>query len=388
MIEPVVPQSPLTQMWSRLTALAPSLLAPALLRRRTFGAAIIASLLASLYWGFIASDRYVSEAHVIIQRTDLASGRGMDFSSLLGGMGGSSTDQLLLRSYMLSVDMLNKLDGQLQLRAHYSDPQRDLLSRMWSRETPLEWFHRYYLSRVSVELDGSSGALVVKAQAYDAKTAQAITTLLVAEGERFMNAMAHRLAEEQVAFLEQQVGDMRERAIQARKGMLDFQNRKGMVSPQGSAENVATIINKLEGQLTELQTRRSAMLGYLMPNSADSVELNLQIDAIEKQLAQEKRRLASPSGKALNETVEEYQRLQLNAEFAQDIYKTALVALEQGRIEATRTLKKVSVLQSPTQPEYPLEPRRIYNTIVFVLVALLIAGIVHLIAAIIRDHKD
>src|SRR3546814_10291027 len=31
-------------------------------------AAVLFSLLASIYWFFIASDRYVSEAHVIIQR--------------------------------------------------------------------------------------------------------------------------------------------------------------------------------------------------------------------------------------------------------------------------------------------------------------------------------
>ena len=51
-------------------------------------------------------------------------------------------------------------------------------------------------------------------------------------------------------------------------------------------------------------------------------------------------------------------------------------------------LKKVAVLQSPFQPQYPVEPRRVYNTVVFILVALLIAGVMHLIAAIIRDHQD
>lgn len=78
----------------------------------------------------------------------------------------------------------------------------------------------------------------------------------------------------------------------------------------------------------------------------------------------------------------------MEAAFAQDVYKTALVALEKGRIEATRTIKKVSVLQSPTQPEYALEPRRFYNTLVFILVAMLLAGVAHLLAAIVRDHKD
>jgi capsular polysaccharide transport system permease protein len=130
------------------------------------------------------------------------------------------------------------------------------------------------------------------------------------------------------------------------------------------------------------------LLGYLAPTAPGVVEVDLQIDAVEQQIKKEQLRLASPKGKALNRAVEEFQRLELEAGFAQDMYKTALVALEKGRVEATRTLKKVSVLQSPTLPEYSLEPRRIYNTIVFVIVALLVAGVVHLIAAIVRDHKD
>jgi capsular polysaccharide transport system permease protein len=48
----------------------------------------------------------------------------------------------------------------------------------------------------------------------------------------------------------------------------------------------------------------------------------------------------------------------------------------------------MAVLQTPTLPEYPVEPRRVYNTAVFILTILLVAGILHLVAAIIRDHKD
>lgn len=365
------------------------LFASVLLRDRSLGVAVLAALLAALYWGALASDRYVSEAHVIVQNTDIAAGQSMELSSLLGNLGGSNgRDQLLLRDHLLSVDMLNKLDASLDLRSHYSDPRRDLLSRMWGRDTELEWFHRHYLSRVAVDYDEHAGVLVIRAQAYDPAVAHAIASKLVEEGERFMNSMAHRLARDQVAFLEQQVGEMNDRVMQARKALLDFQNQQGLASPQGTAENLVGIINGLETRLTDLQARRSAMLGYLMEDSADIVELNLQIAAIEQQIAHEKRRLADPGGQTLNETVEEYQRLQMEAEFAQDVYKTALVGLEQGRIEATRTLKKVSVLQSPALPEYPLEPRRLYNITVFAIAALLLASILHLIGAIIRDHKD
>lgn len=364
-------------------------LAPALLRHRAFGIALVASLAAAFYWGIIASDRYVSEAHVIIQRIDLAGGQSKDFAGLLGNFGdGSRADQLLLRDYLLSADMLKKLDARLNLRSHYSEWHRDPLSRMWFEDTPLELFHRHFLSMVSVEFDDYAGVLVVKAQGYDPKTAHALAAMLVEEGEHYMNAMAHELARDQVAFLERQVADMSARTIRARQAVLDYQNSKGLVSPQATAENLAVIVNRLEAQLAELRTLRAAMLGYLMPDSPNIAELNMQIAAVEKQIRQEQTRLVSPNGKMLNSIVEEFQRLQLNAQFAQDVYKTALVALERGRIEATRTLKKVSVLQAPTEPQYPLEPRRIYNIVVFILASLLLAGVVHLLAAIIRDHKD
>jgi capsular polysaccharide transport system permease protein len=362
---------------------------PVLLQRRILGTAAIVSLLAAVYWIVIASDRYVSEAHVIIQRTDLASGQAMDFSSLLGGAAnGSLADQFLLRDHLLSVDMLKKLDAALNLRAHFSDSQRDPLSRMWFEDASMEWFHRFYLSRVSVEFDTYAGVLIIKSQGYDPKFAHAISTMLVKEGERFMNDMAKNLALEQVAFLEKQVSQMNNRVMQTRQAVLVYQNRKGLVSPQATAENISEIVSHLKAKLTELQAQRSTLQGYLVPDHPNIVQLNLQTAAIEKQIAQEEAKLASPNGQTLNRTIEEFQRLQLEAGFAQDIYKTALIALEKGRVEATRTLKKVSVLQAPTVPEYPLEPRRIYNTVVFMLVAMLLAGIAHLLAAIVRDHKD
>lgn len=388
MIERIKQTAPARAM-TRLAVWTRDQLTPALLRRRAFGAAFVASVLAALYWGVIASDRYVSEARVIVQRTDLGAGQVMDVGSLLGGVtSGSLADQLLLRDHLLSVDMLKKLDARLNLRAHYSDWHRDPIARMWLADADMEWFHRHYLSRLSVDFDSYAGILVIKAQAYDPKTAHAIAALVVEEGERFMNGMAHALARDQVAFLEGQVTDMSKRVIQARQTVLEFQNRNGLSSPQSTAENVVAIVNRLDAQLTDLQTRRAALLGYLVPDSANVVELNQQIAAIEKQMRQEKARLASPNDKTLNRTVEEFQRLQMNADFALEVYRTALSALEKGRVEATRTLKKVSVLQSPTEPQYALEPRVIYNSVVFTLIAFLFAGVIHLLAAVVRDHQD
>jgi capsular polysaccharide transport system permease protein len=161
-----------------------------------------------------------------------------------------------------------------------------------------------------------------------------------------------------------------------------------MVAPEAAAENLIAIIGQLEAKRAELQTERNALQAYLVPTHPSVVQISQQLAAIERQIAGEQAKLAAPAGMTLNRTVEELQRLQLEAEFQKEVYKSTLAALEKGRIEATRTLKKLSVLQAPNLPEYPLQPRRIYNVVVFTLLAYLVAGVLMLLIAAIRDHQD
>lgn len=358
-------------------------------QRAMLRAALAASFLAAVYWGFVAVNRYVSEAHVVVQRTDVTEESSTGLRSLLTGAPTmAAAEQLLLRDHLQSVDMLKKLDGKLKLRQHYSEWRWDPLSQLWFENDWMEWFHRYYLSRVEIEQNDRSAVLIIKAQGFDAATAHAITAMLVEEGERYMNELSHRLARDQVAFLEKQVNDIAVRVKASRSALIEFQNKEGLASPGATAEALTTVTHQLQSQVSELKAKRSDLLSYLSPQAPDVVRLNSQIAGIETQLASEQAKLASRSGKSLNRVVEEYQRLEMDAKFALDVYQTALVALEKGRIETTRNIKKLSVLQSPTMPEYPLEPRRIYNILVFVLCAMVLTGIVHLIIAVIRDHKD
>ena len=354
-----------------------------------FWLAVLLCIMAVMYWGLVASDRYVSEAHVIIQQTDSPVASSLDILSMIGTSGGPTrADQLLLRDHLLSVDMLAKLDSQLGLREHYSDRRNDMLSRLWSPGISQEWFHWYYLRRTGVELDEYAGVLIVRAEAFTPEKAHEIASELVEEGERYMNQMAHRLAQEQVAFIEKQVAQMSERVIKARQAVLIFQNERNLVSPQGTAEALFGIISQLEGQLITLKTQRDALLGYQHAREPSSRRFGFASCRGEKANWQEQARLTSSERQTLNRIVEEYQRLEMNAEFAQEMYKSGLTALEKQRVEAGRMLKMVSVLQSPTHPQYPLEPRRMYNTVVFILSTLLLSGILSLLRVIVREHRD
>ena len=95
-------QSRLAKATAGAASWAQDWLTPALLRRRTFAFAFIASFAAVVYWGLIASSRYVSEAHVVVRNTDSGAPAGMDLAGLLSNTAiANRTDQLLLRDHLL-----------------------------------------------------------------------------------------------------------------------------------------------------------------------------------------------------------------------------------------------------------------------------------------------
>ena len=352
-----------------------------------WAACAAASLLALIYWSLLASDRYISEANVVLESPQIAAPT-LSFESLFSGSSGNSGDMLLLRDHLLSVDMLKILDQQLDLRGHYSNSSIDFLSNLNDREAPMEDLHEYYLQRIQVELDDYAQVLRIKVAAFDPKMAQRIAQTLLDEGEKHMNAMGQRLAEEQVKFLEKQVAKLRVGLDEASDELLAYQNENGLISPTGTVETISAVVASLEGQLANNKARRSAMLSYLSPGSNEVLRINSEIDALQQQIKIEQARMAKGSGDSLNRLSSEYQNLDMQMRFALESYSGALAALQNTRIEAARKLKQVSVLQSPTLPEYAVEPKRLYNITVFVIVALFLGLILHMLIMIVKDHRD
>src|SRR3546814_5352363 len=126
----------------------------------------------------------------------------------------------------------------------------------------MEELRDYYLSWVSIEYDDYTGVLIIKSEGFDPKMSQALTSMLVHEGELFMNEMAHTLARDQVEFLEKQVSQLAQEAIKARRAVLSYQNRNGMVSPQAPTETISNIADHLEAHTIELETQPKALKSY------------------------------------------------------------------------------------------------------------------------------
>lgn len=347
--------------------------------------ALLAIVLVSFYWLVWAEDRYLSRATVVLESPQIAAPE-ISFSSILTGSAGDR-DLLLLREHLLSVDMLRRVQDQLDFRTHYSE-HGDLLARLRDAEAPIEDLHRYYLRRVDIEMDEYAGVLNIEAQAYTPEFAHAMVELLLAEGEAHMNEMGRRLAEEQVRFLEEQLGRLEARLDAARNDLLEFQNREGLVSPTSTVESLNQVVATLEGELARVQAQRQALSSYQSDTSSEMRRVQSEIDALRDQIAAQRDRLAQATGESLNRISSQYETLELKAQFAQETYSSALAALESTRLEAARKLKQVSVLQSPLFPEYATRPERLYNASLFAIVTLFLALIASMLILIIRDHRD
>jgi capsular polysaccharide transport system permease protein len=346
-------------------------------------------LIAAAYLAILAADRYVAES-ILAVRQNGEGPLGMDgLSMLLGSSSPSSRkDEYLLEAHILSSDMLDVLEQKLKLREAFSTPRADVIYRL-GHNASREEFLDYYRQRVEIDVDDDSGLMRVRTQAFTPELAQALNREIITLSERFMNESSHRLAREQMAFAESELGKARTAVNMARDAVLDFQNRHGVLDPLAQAQASTGVTVELQAQLARQEAELKGLLGYLNEDTHQVKGLRGQIAGTRSQLHTESRRgVAASGGENLNVVAGQYQQLLAEFQFAQDAYKLALTAVESARVESTRKLKSLVLVESPTRPDTAAYPRRLYTLIALLLALGLLYGIVRLIVATIEDHQE
>lgn len=86
--------------------------------------------------------------------------------------------------------------------------------------------------------------------------------------------------------------------------------------------------------------------------------------------------------------IPKFQALTLERDTAERQLASALSALEQANVEAQRKMIYLERIVEPVKPDYPLEPYRIYGILATFAVSLMLFGIVKVIVASVREHRD
>lgn len=358
--------------------------------RLTIAMVILPMILAAVYYGMFAVDRFVSSAQVVVRQDGSNPGAQVPgLATLLTGTNPASREETLyLREFITSMDMMLLLEEKTHWIEKFSAQRSDVF--FWlDQNAPRESLLKYYQRMVSAHYDETTGLLRVEVQAFTPELSEQMLRIILQASEHFVNEVSHNIAREQMKFAQSELENARINYAKRKTELMDFQNVNKVLDGANTAQNRATIIADLEGQYTKEQASLTEMSFKLRSDAPQIRQQKQKVEAITQQLAKEKRLLvSSPKGSQLNVVASRFQQLTLDAGIAEETYKASVAALDNARIEASKKIRTLVTVVSPNTPQLALYPERWYNLATILLGLLMLYGITRFILASIEDHRD
>lgn len=343
------------------------------------------SVLALVYFLFLATGMYISEARFSLRSAEGGTG-GSELLALLGQSANNITsDAFVLRDYIHSADMLTMLDTQLGLRDHYTQLDADHLSRL-DRDATFEEFLAYYRKVVEIGFDAATGILTLRVRAYTPEMAQKAAGLIVELSENMVNTMRDRALADSLLLARSELERAEQRVAAAREALKVFRGQRNQLNPEATAGALLGLVAQLEEEVARTRTELAEARAFMREDSARIVALNARIEALQAQIKTETARLTGADHRAFNEILSEYEGLLVEREFAEKLYVSALSSLEAARIQAQAQSRYLVTFAAPTLPDEAVWPRRLLSSFLFFAAASLIYGVIALIIAAIREH--
>lgn len=361
--------------WRRLTALA---------------VVFLPAIVAGLYFGLIASDRYVSEASFVVRSAAKPSiGGGLGSFLQLAGITRSQDDTFAVHEFMISRDAVTQLQGELPLREMFDRPEADFISAFPSVlfSSTGEDFYAYYKHAISISYSSTTGISQIRVDAFRPEDAQAIAETLLSLGEALVNKMNQSIHEDAVGFAERDVAEAQDRLIHSQALVTAFRNRELTIDPEAGARTLQELTAKLAAELAGLRAR-IAELEVSAPQSPLLPGLRTRAKAIAEQLERESQQVsADGTDRGLAQKMSDYESLMIAHEFANEDLGRALAALEMSRSEARKQQLFLERVVQPSLPDASNAPRRLQSFLAVLAANLILVLVGWFVWTGIREHS-
>lgn len=347
------------------------------------------TLFAALYFGFVAADRYVSEAQFVVRTASKPVGSS-GFGALLQmtGLGRAQDEIFSVQAFMNSRDASDQMAKTLPLREMYGQSTADIITRYPSfifGDTKEE-FHKYLGWMITTIFNSTTSITTLRVQAFRAQDARAVASGLLDLGEQMVNRMNERIQADSVRTAEAEVQRFQDRLVTAQLAITRFRNAELMIDPAGSSILVTELVGKLSAELTETESQLREVAGAAS-TSPQLPSLRRRADALKQQIVRERQRIASDKD-GLADKLEIYERLVLDREFAKQALALAARSMETAQQEGRRQQLYLERIVEPQNADYPMAPERL-RTIVTILgfnIALVLIG--WLVMSGLREHAS
>jgi capsular polysaccharide transport system permease protein len=328
---------------------------------------VVPVTLASVYYLFIAADQYVVEFRFNVRDAASAASTAPSaggLMSLIGSIGGSTVnDNYLVTDYLNSRQVVQELQDRIDVVHLYSKPEADWWTR-FNPKKPFEDFVKYWGKMASARYDMVSGIAVAQVRAFTPEDALLIGQTMVKLSEELVNGIGTRSQKDAVTFTTGQVAKAEKRLSDARAALTAYRNKFGIIDPTTSvAASNSALTQQQRQNLAQLETQLASLKAQnLAPNAPMIVSLESQVKSTREQIERTEAevgrgRLGSP----LSTVVGEYEKLNLEVQFAQAMVTSTMASLESARANAAAQhlyitpYVRPSLPQSSTYPDRPLD---------------------------------
>lgn len=333
---------------------------------------VLPTLFAALYYGFIASDIYISESRFVIKNPDQKRSQVSTLANLVQttGLSGGQEQTNEVLTYVRSRDALKALEKTVDVRDKFTTSQADFLSRFPGlfADASFESLYKYYGKRVDARMDSETGTATIRVESFTPQDAYIINARLLDLSEALVNRLNGRAQSKGILEAQRQVDLATERAKAARVALAQYRNAQALIDPGKQAVGVLEIANTMVAERAALQAQLDLMQ-RLTPNNPSIPALRNRINAISTQIAsQDSRVVGNDSGIASK--LGGYENLLVEQEFSTQSLNAANAALVQARSDAQRQQYYLERVVDPNVPDTPLLPKRFINVLVVFAAAL------------------
>jgi capsular polysaccharide transport system permease protein len=340
------------------------------------------------FFGLYASDRYVSETDFIVRSLTAKHSSGLDMILKTFGLSAAQDDANAIVDYIQSRDAVRALEQRLPLRKIWSVPEGDRLSRyprVWSKDSD-ESLYKYYLDRVTVVRNLSSGVATLRVSAFRPQDAKDIAEALLFLGEQLANRMNDRAQRDAISGAQREVDLAQQRVLQAQADLTAFRNKELLVDPGSASAKTLELVANLSAQLAAV----SANIREVSVNSPTGpavAPLKAKATALEQQIGLERAKLAG-NDSALSGKIATYEQLIMSREFADRALASSITMLETARQDARRQQVYIEPIVLPMLSDESTEPRRIRGILTVMFVSLVLFTLAWVVLSGAREHAE
>jgi capsular polysaccharide transport system permease protein len=340
------------------------------------------------YYGFIASDVYVSQSLFVVRSPERQSTSPLGMLFKGAGFSRAQDDAYVVHDFMMSREALTALEAKLDIKQKFADSAIDPFSRFTGidPDQSFEAFHRYFQKHAQQQIDSLSSITTLTIRAYTPQDAQRINQELLLLSEARVNQLNTRGRQDLINFAQQEVADAQRRALEASLVLADYRNKKGVIDPERQTAIPLQQIAKLQTELLAAKTQLAQVM-LLAQENPQIPSLRQTVAMLEKEIVLESAKVTGDTKQSLASKAADFQKLAMNKEFADKMLAGALTTLEQARSESQRQQLYLERIAQPSLPDAALEPRRIRSVLTAFVLGLLLWGITAMVIAGVKEHQ-